>query len=137
MFDGVEEQDVVGSPAVFGHAGHHSGQLRVTLVRPGAPGEGTGTFKRKFAVPASWNPDGTDLLVVPGGGYGAKNGPGVNTVIKGKEVLQDLVRSHQAGVVLAGVCTGVMVVSAAGLPRDAPARPTTLRRPTSLLSRLR
>ncbi len=42
MFDGVEEQDVVGPIAVFGHAGHQGVQVQVTPTRFGGPDEVTG-----------------------------------------------------------------------------------------------
>ncbi len=120
MFDGIEEQDVIGPVAVFGHAGHQDPRIRTTLVKPGAPGQVTGTFGTQFAVPATWDPADADVLVVPGGGYRAKDGPGVHTLIKDEQVLRDIGRAHRAGVLVAGVCTGVMVLSAAGLTRGRP-----------------
>ncbi|WP_236792167.1 DJ-1/PfpI family protein [Amycolatopsis sp. GM8] len=120
MFDGVEEQDVVGPVAVLGHAGHRSGQVQLTLARFGGPGEVAGTFGTKFAVPAKWDPAAADLLIVPGGGYAKKDGPGVNAVIKNEALLEDLNSAHQAGVLIAGVCTGVMVLAAAGLTKGRP-----------------
>ncbi|MBA8923794.1 transcriptional regulator GlxA family with amidase domain [Kutzneria viridogrisea] len=120
MFDGVEEQDFVGPVEVLGHAVHAGGQVRTTLVRPGVPGEVVATFGTRIAVPTAWHPTDADLLIVPGGGYAAKDGPGVNALIKDREVLRNLVRAHQAGMIIAGVCTGVMVLSAAGLTRGRP-----------------
>lgn len=120
VFDGVEEQDVIGPVAVLGHAGHQGGQVEVTLVMPGAPGEVVGTFGTRFAVSATWNPTNGDVLIVPGGGYGMKDGPGVHALIKDKALLRDLGRAHRSGVLVAGVCTGVMVLSAAGLTEGRP-----------------
>lgn len=120
VFDGVEEQDVIGPVAALGHAGHQGSPIQVTLVKTGAPGEITGTFGTRFAVATTWNPTGGDILVVPGGGYGTKDGPGVNALIKDKALLRDLGRAHRGGVLVAGVCTGVMVLSAAGLTKGRP-----------------
>ncbi|MGK3209242.1 DJ-1/PfpI family protein [Amycolatopsis sp. MEPSY49] len=120
MFDGVEEQDVVGPIAVFGHAGHQGVQVQVTPARFGGPGEVTGTFGTKFSVPAKWDPAAADLIVVPGGGYAVKDGPGVNAVIKNKALLRDLGRAQRAGVLVTGVCTGVVVLAAAGLTKGRP-----------------
>ncbi|WP_328649297.1 DJ-1/PfpI family protein [Amycolatopsis sp. NBC_00348] len=120
MYDGVEEQDVVGPVAVFGHAGHAGGKVRLTLVKPGGPGEVAGTFGTKLAVPGTWDPAAGDVLVVPGGGYAAKDGPGVNALIKQPGVLRGLVRAQRSGVLVAGVCTGVMALAAAGLTRGRP-----------------
>ncbi|QKV80314.1 DJ-1/PfpI family protein [Amycolatopsis sp. Hca4] len=119
LFDGVEEQDVVGPLAVLGHAGHQGGKVQVRLVKRGAPGVVTGTFGTQFAVPATWNPNaGGDVLLVPGGGYAAKDGPGVNALIEDEEFLRDLGRTRHA--VIAGVCTGVLVLAAAGLTEGRP-----------------
>ncbi|WP_290061571.1 DJ-1/PfpI family protein [Amycolatopsis solani] len=120
VFDGVEEQDVIGPVAVLGHAGHQGAEVQVTLVKPGSPGEVTGTFGTRFAVPAAWNPTAGDILIVPGGGYAMKDGPGVNALAKDKTVLRDLARAHRAGVLVTGVCTGVMVLAAAGLTQGRP-----------------
>ncbi len=111
MYDGVEEQDVIGPRDVLGHAESAGGQIQTTLVRPSAPGEVTCYFGTKVTVPAAWEPTDTDLLIVPGGGDRLINDP---------DVLRDLVRAQRAGVIVAGVCTGVMVLSAAGLTNGRP-----------------
>ncbi|GAA0417764.1 DJ-1/PfpI family protein [Streptomyces luteireticuli] len=111
VYDGVEEQDFIGPRDVFGHAVHAGAQVETTLVRPSAPGEVTCFFGTKVTVPNAWEPTDTDLLIVPGGG---------DQLIKDPDVHRNLVRAQQAGVVVAGVCTGVLVLSAAGLTKDRP-----------------
>ncbi|MEV6029265.1 DJ-1/PfpI family protein [Streptomyces sp. NPDC052036] len=86
------------------------GQVETTLVRPSAPGEVTCFFGTKIVVPAVWEPTDADVLM-PGGG---------DQLIKDPDVLRDLVRAQQAGVTVAGVCTGVLALSAAGLTKDRP-----------------
>ncbi|WP_432108865.1 DJ-1/PfpI family protein [Streptomyces sp. AA1529] len=80
--------------------------MEATLVRSSAPGEVTGFFGTRFTVDDVWEPTAGDVLAVPGGGDG---------LINNAQVLDGLKRAHQAGVTVAGVCTGVMVLSAAGL----------------------
>lgn len=111
MYDGVEEQDAIGPRDVLGHAAQAGGQVETTLVRPTAPGEVTCFFGTKVTVPTAWEPTNTDLLIVPGGG---------DRLIHDPDVLRDLVRAQEAGVIVAGVCTGVMVLSAAGLTNGRP-----------------
>ncbi|MEU1948581.1 MULTISPECIES: DJ-1/PfpI family protein [unclassified Streptomyces] len=111
MYDGAEEQDVIGPRDVLGHAESAGAEIRTTLVRPSAPGEVTCFFGTKVTVPAAWEPTDTDLLIVPGGSDRLINDP---------DVLRDLVRAQRAGVIVAGVCTGVMVLSAAGLTKGRP-----------------
>ncbi|WP_411140156.1 DJ-1/PfpI family protein [Streptomyces sp. x-80] len=111
VYDGVEEQDFIGPRDVFGHAAQAGGQVETTLVRPSAPGEVTCFFGTEVTVPNAWEPTDTDLLIVPGGG---------DQLISDPDVHRNLVRAQQAGVIVAGVCTGVMVLSAAGLTKDRP-----------------
>ncbi|MGQ4409899.1 DJ-1/PfpI family protein, partial [[Kitasatospora] papulosa] len=111
MYDGVEEQDAIGPRDVFGHAALAGGPVETTLVRAAAPGEVTCFFGTKIIVPTAWEPSEADLVIVPGGG---------DQLINDTDVLSDLVRAQQAGVVVAGVCTGVMVLSAAGLTNGRP-----------------
>src|ERR1700751_4892455 len=98
MYDGVEEQDAIGPRDVFGHAVQAGGQVETTLVRPSAPCEVACFLGHEMGVPASWDPTDANVLIVPGGG---------DQVVKGPDVLRDLVRAQQAGVTVAGVCTGV------------------------------
>lgn len=111
MYDGVEEQDAIGPRDVFGHAAQVGGQVETTLVRPSAPGEVTCFFGTKIMVPNAWEPTDADLLVVPGGS---------DQLIKDQDVLRDLVRAQQAGVTVVAVCTGVLVLAAAGLTNGRP-----------------
>lgn len=111
MYDGVEEQDAIGPRDVFGHAVRAGGEVETTLVRPSGPGEVTCFFGTRITVPTAWDPTDTDLLIVPGGG---------DRLIHDQDVHRDLVRAQEAGVVVAGVCTGVLVLSAAGLTEGRP-----------------
>ncbi|MFI9274083.1 DJ-1/PfpI family protein [Kitasatospora sp. NPDC052896] len=111
VYDGAEEQDFIGPRDVFGHAARLGGQVETTLVRLSAPGEVTCFFGTRVTVPTAWEPTDTDLLIVPGGG---------DQLIDNPDVHRNLVRAQQAGVIVAGVCTGVMVLSAAGLTKGRP-----------------
>ncbi|WP_306334296.1 DJ-1/PfpI family protein [Streptomyces sp. KL118A] len=112
MYDGVEEQDFIGPRDVLGHAAQAGGgQVETALVRPSEGGEVTCFFGTRVVVPSAWEPTGADLLIVPGGG---------DLLIHDADVHRDLVRAQQAGVVVAGVCTGVLVLSAAGLTKGRP-----------------
>ncbi|MFI0790875.1 DJ-1/PfpI family protein [Streptomyces lydicus] len=111
MYDGVEEQDFIGPRDVLGHAERAGGPVRTALVRLSAPGKVRCFFGTEVMVPAVWEPADADVLIVPGGG---------DQLIHDPEVLQNLVRAQEAGVTVAGVCTGVMVLSAAGLTRGRP-----------------
>lgn len=116
LFDGVEEQDFAGPLEVLGLAANVAG-VKVSQVTTGRPGRVTARYGTRIDVPNGWSPQDADVLVVPGGGYGDKTGPGVNALIKDKAFLG---RLAAASVLPVGVCTGVMVLSAAGLTRGRP-----------------
>ncbi|MET9224202.1 DJ-1/PfpI family protein [Lentzea sp. NPDC003310] len=115
MFDGVEEQDFVAPVEVLGLAGKLSGgAVRTTLVSPDRPRTVTCTYGTEVKVPHGWSPADADVLVVPGGGYTNRTGPGVHRLIGDKAFLRRLAESEALPV---GICTGTMILSAAGITR--------------------
>jgi transcriptional regulator GlxA family with amidase domain len=108
MFDGVEEQDFIAPVEVLGLAG-----VATSLVTTGRPGAVTCTYGTRVEVPDGWSPGDADVLVVPGGGYGT-DGPGVRQVMTDQDFLR---RLATADVLPVGICTGAMILSAAGLTR--------------------
>lgn len=115
MFDGVEEQDFIAPVEVLGLAGRMSGgALTTTLVTAARPSTVTCTYGTKVEVARGWSPQDADVLVVPGGGYTDKTGPGVNRLIADTAFLRRLAASEALP---AGICTGVMVLSAAGVTK--------------------
>src|SRR5580704_11972805 len=56
-----------------------------------------------------------DLLLVPGGGWLSKAAQGAWAEAQQGEVLHILKNFHQAGTILAAVCTGVLLLGHAGL----------------------
>lgn len=120
MFDGVEEQDFVGPLEALGWAQHLGHPVTVTTVTVDGPGPITCTFGTRVEVTTGWSPQDADILVVPGGGYRDKNGPGIHRLVAAPEVMERLRQAHRSGVVVAGVCIGVMVLSGAGLTKGRP-----------------
>ncbi len=114
-FDGVEELDVFGPFEVFSVAAR-AHPVTVKLVTGGEAAEVTHSFGTKVAA-AAWSPHDADLVVVPGGGFGRRDGPGVWAEIGKGELPSALRAAHEAGVTVLGICTGVIVLSAAGLTR--------------------
>ncbi|WP_201761639.1 MULTISPECIES: twin-arginine translocation signal domain-containing protein [unclassified Nonomuraea] len=77
MFEGVEVQDFAGPLEVLGLVQSGGGPMRVTLVKPGAPGQVACVLGLQVDVATTWNPTAADVLVVPGGG-GLDNRPGIS-----------------------------------------------------------
>ncbi|MBE1462565.1 DJ-1/PfpI family protein [Kibdelosporangium phytohabitans] len=118
LFDGVEEQDFIAPVEVLGLAGKMGAALTTTLVSTAKPGTVTCMHGTRVEVPNGWSPPDADVLIVPGGGYNNRTGPGVHRLIADKGFLARLAASKALPV---GICTGVMVLSAAGLTRGRPA----------------
>lgn len=115
MFEGVEEQDFIAPVEVLGLAGRLSGgAIRTTLVSTDRPRTVTCTYGTKTEVPNGWSPGEADVLVVPGGGYANPNAPGVHPLIRDRAFLRRLAESDA---LKAGICTGTMVLSAAGITK--------------------
>ncbi len=66
---------------VLGLAGKLTGgALQSSLGTAGRPGPVRCTYGTVVDVPRGWSPDEAEVLVVPGGGYKDRNGPGVHRV---------------------------------------------------------
>lgn len=116
MYDGVEEQDFIAPVEVLGLAGKLTdGAVVTSLVSAGRPGSVRCTYGTTVDVPRGWSPGEADVLVVPGGGYTDRNGPGVHRLNADQGFLRRLKASRALPV---GICTGTMVLSAAGLTKS-------------------
>ena len=121
LFDGVEELDFVGPFEVLATAAGFETDLSVSLR----------TLDDVERVSASHGlrvePDGTldevdpDLVVVPGGGWNDRAGAGAWAEAERGTIPDALARLHDGGTTVAGVCTGGMLISRAGLTEGRPA----------------
>jgi transcriptional regulator GlxA family with amidase domain len=128
MFDGVEEQDFVAPVEVLSLAAALSGgAVRTTQVTTARPGTVTCMHGTKVLVEHGWSPGDADVLVVPGGGrYTDPAGPGVRRLMADKAFLRKLAAVEALP---AGICTGTMVLSAAGFTRGRNATTHTRAKP--------
>ncbi|WP_306215388.1 DJ-1/PfpI family protein [Actinoplanes sp. RD1] len=121
MFDGVEEQDFIGPYEVFSFAGRMSGgAIQVRYVTAGEPRPVTASFGTVVSVAHGWSPAVADLLVVPGGGFARPDGPGVWAEIKSDVLPRRLAAAPRDGLVVTSLCTGAMLLAAAGLTNGRP-----------------
>ncbi|MFE4369134.1 DJ-1/PfpI family protein [Streptomyces sp. NPDC056835] len=112
-FDGVEELDVFGPLEVFSVASQ-SHPVTVSLVTCGGPAEVTYRYGTRVAAGA-WSPQDADLMVVPGGGFARRNEAGIWSEIDKGTLPTALRDAQRRGLTTLGVCTGVILLSAAGL----------------------
>lgn len=111
LYDNVEDQDFVGPIAVFGVLD----SVRQTYVAVDGPRTVTTASGAEITVRAPWSPESADLILVPGGGYG--EGSGVDREIRHGVLPDALADATRPGVVMAGVCTGTLLLAAAGLTK--------------------
>lgn len=114
VYPGAEELDVFGPHEVLSVAG-----IRTALVcLDGA--EAVRLAHGAILVPHA-RPSMPEIFVVPGGGWANHAEAGARAQAGRPEVLEFLRETHHRGGVLAGVCTGAMLLARAGLLRNRPA----------------
>lgn len=114
LFDGVEEMDFVAPFEVFSAAASLGGDLETILVASKsrircAHGLQIGDLAALDAA------DGSDLFVIPGGGWLTAENGGVRAAIAEGLISDLLVHAHQRGAIVATVCTGAFFLAEAGL----------------------
>ena len=111
VFDGVDELDAIAPYEVL-----RAAKLEVSLVALDAPRTIEGGHGLRFQAPAPI-PARCDWLIVPGGGWASGAARGVRAEIASGRIAAEIVRLHASGASIASVCTGAMLLSAAGLLR--------------------
>lgn len=113
VFDGVDELDFVAPFEILRAAG---APLEVTLCAEGAPRTVTCGHGLRVSVTEGFPPE-CDWLIVPGGRWAKPGGPGARTEIERGVLAKEITRLRAAGASLASICTGAMILSAAGALR--------------------
>ncbi|MFH9953736.1 DJ-1/PfpI family protein [Streptomyces roseolus] len=121
LFEGVEELDLAAPYEVLSASDHFTERdVRVRYVALDGPRTVTAAFGTGLRAEHRWAPEEADLLVVPGGGYARRDDPGVRAEIRRGALPRALAAARRPGLTIAGLCTGVMLLSAAGLTRGRP-----------------
>ncbi|MFE6911508.1 DJ-1/PfpI family protein [Streptomyces erythrochromogenes] len=121
MFDGVEELDFAAPYEVFSASRFFTDRaVEVRYVTTSRPGFVRASYGTRVGVEHGWDPQAADVVVVPGGGYARREDPGVWAEIRRGTLPRALGSAPRPGLTVAGLCTGVMLLSAAGLTRGRP-----------------
>lgn len=115
-FDGVDELDAIGPFEVLQNAAAAGADFSVRLVSwTGAREVVCAHGLRMTVEPVDGNSKRPDLVVVPGGGWIARSATGARGEVERGNIPRRLAELHSAGTHIASVCTGAMLVAAAGL----------------------
>ena len=114
-YDGVDELDVVGPLEVFRRAAKCGASLGVALVTRTAQPTVLGAHGIGMLADAVFEPGRADVLVVPGGGWAARAATGAWAEAQQGYWPALLREASTTTGLLAGVCTGTMLLAEAGL----------------------
>lgn len=121
MFDGVEEQDFIGPYEVFSLAGGLTGgAVETRYVNVDGPRTVVAAFGTRVIVDHGWSPRSADIIVVPGGGFRRPDGPGIWPEINRGVLPAALAQAARRGLVMSSLCTGAIILAAAGLTAGRP-----------------
>ncbi len=123
LFNGFDELDVVAPFEVLKNATAAGANLQVELVALDDTLEITAAHGLQVrAAGRLGNGPRPDILIVPGGGWNNHAPQGARAEAQRGELPPAIARLHNEGTTIASVCTGGMLVAAAGLSAN---RPTT------------
>jgi transcriptional regulator GlxA family with amidase domain len=112
VFDGFDEMDAIAPYEVLRTAAALGAPIEAELV--GAHGAATLTASHGLRLVVDRGPsESPDVLLVPGGGW--FHGAGVRDEIERGELPRVMAAAHEAGSIVGSVCTGAMLLAAAGL----------------------
>ena len=120
VYDGFDELDAIGPFEVLRNAATVVEALHVELV--GVARGGTVTASHGLRVLVDRGLTGTaDVVIVPGGGWNDRAPQGARAVAERSDLPMRLADLRAAGARMASVCTGGMLLAAAGLTEGRPA----------------
>ncbi|MGB3441041.1 MAG: DJ-1/PfpI family protein [Actinophytocola sp.] len=121
MYDGVEEVDSIGPAEVFDIARvYFDAKIDVKYVTVDEPRVIPMNRGAKMVVEHRWRSRDADIVIVPGGGWRDPEAPGTHVEIARGVIPRAIAEAHDGRRIIAGVCVGVMLMSAAGLTKDRP-----------------
>ena len=121
VFEGFDELYAIGPRVVLRTAALGGVDLEVDLAALGGAAEVTGSHGLQVRPDGRLDPEATDLLVIPGGGWNDRAPKGARAEAERGELPAAIAAAHRAGAQVATVCTGAMLATAAGLTQGRPA----------------
>ena len=120
LFDGFDELDALAPLEVLQTAAGHGADIQATLV--GAYGAATiaADHGARLVVDRGISDD-ADVVLVPGGGWFTRGDHGAWVEVQRGEIPAQIAAAHARGAVIASVCTGALLIAAAGVTEGRPA----------------
>jgi transcriptional regulator GlxA family with amidase domain len=116
LFAGFDELDAIGPYEVLQNAAALGAGFVVRLVAPTGAGEVVAAHGLRIRADAAMRDEPRpNLIVVPGGGWGDRGSIGAWAEATRGEIPRYLAEQHEAGVTIATVCTGAMLLARAGV----------------------
>ena len=129
LFDGFDELDALAPYEVLRRAEETGAPFSVSLVSREGAREVTAFYGARIQAEAALTLESRpDVLIVPGGGWNHRGEHGVRVEVESGEAPRLIAELHAAGTIVAGVCTGAMLLAAAGLTKERPATTHSLAR---------
>jgi transcriptional regulator GlxA family with amidase domain len=119
VFDGMDELDAVVPFEVLTNASHFQKDWDVALVGVREPGVVVGSHGMRLDVTETLG--SPDAVVVPGGGWGDRAPKGAWQLATDENLREHLRVIAKDAEWVASVCTGAMLLAAAGITKDRPA----------------
>ncbi|KAB1196047.1 MULTISPECIES: DJ-1/PfpI family protein [Haloferax] len=123
LYDGFDELDAVAPFEVFQNAGAFGADCTAEFVTLDEREFVTASHGMRVGVDSVLDPetDHPDLLVVPGGGWNSRADQSAWAEAEKGEIPEAIATLHEGGSMVAGVCTGGMLLSRAGILSGRPA----------------
>lgn len=115
VFDGVDDLDVAGPYGTWSMAARSGADVSVRLAALAGAATVTTAGGLQLGPVQPWAPEQADVILVPGGGAGTVPRAGVHAELATGRLPAALREAVRPGLVLASVCTGALLLAAAGV----------------------
>ncbi|MEP7235680.1 MAG: DJ-1/PfpI family protein [Ignavibacteriota bacterium] len=117
IFDGFDELDAIAPYEVLRAAAETGIDLHVDIVSLDGAEFATASHGLRVGVTGQFDEE-LDIALIPGGGWNSGSSQGVRKEIERGIIPAKLRELHTQGKTIASVCTGAMIIAAAGLLKN-------------------